>query len=77
MLNLFRLFQGGGMGGSVILPTAAMDEPVVMMDAFALMADFDARLRDKGGEILDETDTINRELQEDAEAKAMASWLAA
>lgn len=73
MLNLFRLYQGGGMGGSTVLPTDAMEQPLVMIEAFALMADFDARQREKDAPILTEDDITD----EQAEANAVAERLRA
>jgi hypothetical protein len=45
MMQLWRLFQGGGMGVGY-LPDAggALDQPVLMMRAFSLMSDFEHRL---------------------------------
>lgn len=61
------------MGGSTVLPTAAMEQPVVMIEAFALMADFDARQREKDAPILTEDDITD----EQAEANAVAEKLRA
>lgn len=77
MVNILRLYQGGGMGGTVILPNDVMDQPVAMMAALNLMSDFDARLRnEETGRLLNEDDAIDVVRQQKAEDDAMASWLA-
>lgn len=77
MVNILRLYQGGGMGGTIILPNDVMDQPVAMMAALNLMSDFDARLRnEETGRLLNEDDGIDAVQQAKAEDNAMASWLA-
>lgn len=76
MVNILRLYQGGGMGGTIILPNDVMDQPVAMMTALNLMSDFDARLRnEETGRLLNEDDGIDVAQQRKAEDDAMASWL--
>ncbi|PWC54378.1 hypothetical protein TSA6c_00495 [Azospirillum sp. TSA6c] len=77
MVNILRLYQGGGMGGTIILPNDVMEQPVAMMAALNLMSDFDARLRnEETGRLLNEDDGIDAVQQAKAEDNAMASWLA-
>lgn len=49
MLQLWRMYQGGGMGGVGHLPDVGgtMDQPVVMIEAFNLMSGIEAELREK------------------------------
>ncbi len=49
MLSLWRMYQGGGMGGVGHLPDpgGSMDQPVVMIEAFNLMSNIEAELREK------------------------------
>lgn len=45
MVRLWRLYQGGGMGiGHLPDSGGTLDQPVIMMQAFALMSDFEHRL---------------------------------
>jgi hypothetical protein len=51
MIGLWRLFQGSGLGAGY-LPDAggALDQPAIMMQAFALMSDFEHRLNNGVGD---------------------------
>lgn len=76
MVNILRLYQGGGMGGTIILPNDVMEQPIVMMAALNMMSDFDSRLRnEETGRLLNEDDGIDPVQQAKAEDDAMASWL--
>ena len=72
MLHLFRLYQGGGMGvGHLPEAGGVMDQSVVMLDAFALMSSFEARLHDKDQPPLNDDGEVDHKA---AEAIAAASW---
>lgn len=62
MLHLFRLYQGGGMGvGHLPDAGGVMDQAAIMLDAFALMAGFEARLKDPDSPMLGEDGDVDHQ----------------
>lgn len=53
MLNLWSLFQGGGMGGSGYLPDDVLDQPTIMLDCFNIMSAYQDSLDNKDSDLLD------------------------
>lgn len=47
MVQLWRLFQGGMGIGPLPDPGGTMDQPCIMLDAFAVMSSIEAELREK------------------------------
>ena len=72
MVRLWRLYQGGDMGvGHLPDAGGSMDQAAIMLDAFSLMSDFDARQRAKGAMPLNEDGETDWAAQEDADTR---SW---
>jgi len=50
MINLWRLFQGGGMGGGHLPDSGGViDQPAIMMDAFTIMDKAERELKNATG----------------------------
>lgn len=75
MVNILRLYQGGGMGPGH-LPDAGgvLDQSVLMMSALNMMSDFDARQRDKDADPMNEDGEIDYAAKMAAAAEALRAF---